>query len=135
MFVGKMLFTFFFFDIMVHLTVHLVHEVRLCGPIYLRWMYPFKRNIKTLNRYVCNRYGPEGCIIECYIAEEVLEFCAEYLSNMQTIGNPPGPMGNSSIQMPIGGGKSALVKYKLLSQAYLYMLQNTNSVKPFIRYL
>lgn len=51
-----------FFDIMVHLTVHIVHEVRLCGPIYLRWMYPFKRNIKTLNRYVCNRYRPEGCI-------------------------------------------------------------------------
>ena len=25
-----------FFDIMVHLLVHIVHEVRLCGPIYLR---------------------------------------------------------------------------------------------------
>ncbi|RVW67500.1 hypothetical protein CK203_063103 [Vitis vinifera] len=31
-----------FFDIMVHLTVHLVREVRLCGPVYLRWMYPFE---------------------------------------------------------------------------------------------
>ena len=25
-----------FFDIMVHLTMHLVREVRLCGPIYFR---------------------------------------------------------------------------------------------------
>ena len=32
-----------FFDIMVHLTVHLVREVRLCGPVYFRWMYPFER--------------------------------------------------------------------------------------------
>lgn len=24
-----------FFDIMVHLIVHLVREVRLCGPVYL----------------------------------------------------------------------------------------------------
>ncbi|RVW77665.1 hypothetical protein CK203_053390 [Vitis vinifera] len=31
-----------FFDIMVHLTVHLVRELRLCGPVYLRWMYPFE---------------------------------------------------------------------------------------------
>lgn len=32
-----------FFDIMVHLTIHLVREVRLGGPVHLRWMYPFER--------------------------------------------------------------------------------------------
>ncbi|KAL4025913.1 hypothetical protein IC575_014319 [Cucumis melo] len=36
-----------FFTIMVHLTVHLVREVKLCGPIYLRWMYPFERFMKV----------------------------------------------------------------------------------------
>ena len=41
-----------FFDIMIHLTTHLVNEVRLCGPIYLRWMYPFERNTKGLKAYV-----------------------------------------------------------------------------------
>ena len=41
-----------FFDIMVHLTVHLVNEVRLCGPVYFRWMNPFKRYMKTLKSYV-----------------------------------------------------------------------------------
>ena len=29
-----------FFDIMVHLIVHLVREIKCCGPVYLRWMYP-----------------------------------------------------------------------------------------------
>ena len=29
-----------FFDIMVHLVVHLVREIRLCGLVFLRWMYP-----------------------------------------------------------------------------------------------
>ena len=28
------------FDVMVHLIVHLVGEIRLCGPIFLQWMYP-----------------------------------------------------------------------------------------------
>jgi len=31
-----------FFDIMVHLIVHLVREIRLCGPVFLRWMYPIE---------------------------------------------------------------------------------------------
>jgi hypothetical protein len=32
-----------FFDVMVHLTVHLVREARLGGPVHFRWMYPFER--------------------------------------------------------------------------------------------
>ncbi|KAI0515863.1 hypothetical protein KFK09_008531 [Dendrobium nobile] len=32
-----------FFTIMVHLLIHLVEEVRLCGPVLYRWMYPFER--------------------------------------------------------------------------------------------
>jgi len=32
-----------FFDIMVHLTVHLGREAKLCGPVHFRWMYPFER--------------------------------------------------------------------------------------------
>ena len=41
-----------FFDIMIHLTVHLVREVQLCGPVYFRWMYPFERFMKVLKGYV-----------------------------------------------------------------------------------
>ncbi|XP_073049489.1 uncharacterized protein [Primulina eburnea] len=37
-----------FFDVMLHLTVHLVREVRLCGPVYFRWMYPFERSMKSM---------------------------------------------------------------------------------------
>jgi hypothetical protein len=32
-----------FFDIMVHLIIHLGREARLCGPVQYRWMYPFER--------------------------------------------------------------------------------------------
>ena len=32
-----------FFDIMIHLTVHLGKETRLCGPVHFRWVYPFER--------------------------------------------------------------------------------------------
>ena len=32
-----------FFDIMVHLTVHLARESLIRGPVQFRWMYPFER--------------------------------------------------------------------------------------------
>ncbi|KAE8696020.1 hypothetical protein F3Y22_tig00110678pilonHSYRG00462 [Hibiscus syriacus] len=77
-----------FFDVMIHLMMHLVREVRLCGPVHFRWMYPFERYMKTLKGYVRNHHRPEGCIAECYVAEEALEFCSVYLKNMKSIGNP-----------------------------------------------
>ena len=43
-----------FFDIMVHLVVHLVREVRLCASVYLRWMYLVERYIKFLKGYAKN---------------------------------------------------------------------------------
>ncbi|BBN69760.1 hypothetical protein Prudu_1159S000200, partial [Prunus dulcis] len=38
--------------------------------------------------YVQNRTRPEGCIAERYIAEEVVEFCTQHLSDVITIGVP-----------------------------------------------
>lgn len=32
-----------FFDIMVHLSIHLGREVQLCGLVHYRWMHPFER--------------------------------------------------------------------------------------------
>jgi hypothetical protein len=32
-----------FFDIMMHLSYHLVHELDICGPVTTRWMYPVER--------------------------------------------------------------------------------------------
>ena len=45
-----------FFDIMIHLMVHLVREIRLCGPILARWMYGIERYMKVLKGYVQNRH-------------------------------------------------------------------------------
>ncbi|GJU24243.1 putative transposase-associated domain-containing protein [Tanacetum coccineum] len=62
-----------FFDIMIHLTVHLTREVKLCGPICFRWMYPFERCMKVIKGHVRNKNKPEGCIAEETIAEETIE--------------------------------------------------------------
>ena len=110
---------------MIHLTTHLVNEVRLCGPVYLRWMYPFERNMKGLKAYVRNCNNPEGCIAKSYIAEEALEFCKEYVSNMCTIGLPPRHVETPSTDKPLPSRKFEQVDHFLIYQAHLYVLQNT----------
>ncbi|KAK7395527.1 hypothetical protein VNO78_16086 [Psophocarpus tetragonolobus] len=74
-----------FFYIMVHLVVHLVREIRLCGPVYLR---PIKRYMKILKGYTKNLYRPETSIVERYIADEAIEFCTDYISQAEPIGLP-----------------------------------------------
>ena len=69
-----------FFDIMVHLLVHLVIEIRFWALVYLSWMYPIKRYMNIFKGYTKNHHVPEALIVERYITEEALEFCSNYLS-------------------------------------------------------
>lgn len=84
----EMYFTVALFDIMVHLVIHLVRDIKLCSPLYLRQMYHFERFLGILKAYVRNRYRPEGSIIEGYSIEETIEFCTEYLAVVDPIGIP-----------------------------------------------
>ena len=51
----EMYFSPSFFDIMIYLIVHLVREIRLCGPIFLHWMYLVKHFMKVLIGYTKNQ--------------------------------------------------------------------------------
>ncbi|KAL6213505.1 hypothetical protein ACLB2K_012952 [Fragaria x ananassa] len=95
-----------FFDVMIHLTVHLVREVTLCGPVFFRWMYPFERYMKVFKGWVRSRRHPEGCIAESYVVEEAVEFCAEGLLNddASTAGMPE----NSKPEVMAGSSTSSL---------------------------
>lgn len=86
-----------FFDIMVHLVLHLPEEAILGGPVYMRWMYPFERYMKKLKAYVRNKAKPEGSITEGYTADEALTFCSMYLEGTQTKFNHPNRNANADI--------------------------------------
>ena len=75
----EMIFPPSFFDIMVHLPIHLANEVRLGGPVQFRWMYPTERNLCKPKRYVRNRAHLEGSIAEAYVAEEAVTYCSRYV--------------------------------------------------------
>lgn len=75
----EMIFVSAFFDIMVHLLVHLCREVILGGPEHGRNMFPIERYLAKLKSYVRNRSKPEGSIAEGYLAEECVTFCSRFL--------------------------------------------------------
>nr|GEZ02229.1 hypothetical protein [Tanacetum cinerariifolium] len=75
-----------FFDVMVHLVSHIVEEIKIAGVVFLRYMYPFERYMGFLKGYVRNRYRPEGSIIQRYTAEEVVQFCTNYMDDVTYIG-------------------------------------------------
>ena len=77
-----------FFNIMVHLIVHLVREIKCCGPIYLQWMYPIERYMKILKGYIKNIHCLEASIVEGYIAKKLLNFVHSTLKRKNLLGFP-----------------------------------------------
>ncbi|KAL0556822.1 hypothetical protein IC582_005339 [Cucumis melo] len=99
-----------FFTIMIHLTVHIVREVKLCGPIYLRWMYPFERFMKVIKKSVRNRYRPE--------ADPVGLGTRKSQDHLDT----------SNIGRPLSMGVPFKPEQELLRQAHRYVMENTIDV-------
>ncbi|PON97308.1 hypothetical protein TorRG33x02_067750, partial [Trema orientale] len=83
------IFPLAFFDIMVHLILHLPEEAILGGPVHFRWMYSIERAMGVYKQYVRNRARPEGSIAEAYVVNEALTFCSMYLRGVKTRFNQP----------------------------------------------
>ena len=60
----EMFFPPAFFDIMVHLMIHIVKQIQILGLVFLHQMYPFERFMSVLKKYVHNKSHLEGCIIQ-----------------------------------------------------------------------
>ncbi|XP_050941518.1 uncharacterized protein LOC127149700 [Cucumis melo] len=92
-----------FFDIMIHLAVHLPAETKIVGPVSYSWMYPIERSLRTLKQYVRNKAHPEGSIAEAFIMNECLTFCSMYLIGIETRFNR-NPRNDDSMNRQLGCG-------------------------------
>lgn len=121
-----------FFDIMVHLTVHLVREIKLCGPPFLRQMYPFERAMGQLKGLVRSRSRPEGSMVEGYDAEEIIGFYTDYVADIDPIGLPK-PRHEGRLQ-GVGtiGYKLVRPDHDLIRTAHLKILQHLADVSPYV---
>jgi len=121
-----------FFDIMVHLIIHLVTKIRLYSPVFLRWMYPIERCMKIFKGYMKNPYRPEASIVERYIAEEAIEFYTNYMSEVDAIDIPKTRYEGSHEGKGTRGVSVIRKDQQQVLQAHLYILNNTDDVLPFL---
>ncbi|KAL5710815.1 hypothetical protein ACHQM5_021330 [Ranunculus cassubicifolius] len=125
-----------FFDVMVHLLHHLPEEARECGPVSYRWMYGFERYMKILKGYVRNPARPEGSIVKCYLADETLKFCSQYITEAAQMDECFGrndDFENDSILEghPISAASSITLSDEKLRIAHRYIFFNTAEVAPY----
>ncbi|XP_072066865.1 uncharacterized protein [Arachis hypogaea] len=104
-----------FFDIMVHLPIHVANEVRLGGPVQYRWMYPVERylleDVQTrLNRVPRNN---DECVSD----------------EMRT----PNLFPNKGC--PLGGkmGNVFILDEKSEAQGHAYILNNCDKIEVYMR--
>jgi len=137
-----------FFDIMVHLVIHLPEEAIRGGPVHLRWMYPFERFLGSLKKYVKNRARPEGSIAEAYIVNEALTFCSMYLTGVETrfnrlarnwVDDEERIVKKISVFdtrcRPIGKMTPVTLDTHLREKAEWYVLHNCSEIQQFIEYV
>jgi len=141
----EMLFPPTFFDIVMHLPVHLAEEARIGGPVCYRWVYPIERYLRTLKGYVRNKAQPEGSIGEGYIAEECMTFCSRFLEDIDTKLNRPERHETSAVnESPSGlsvfqtidyskkGCKVETIPSLELKQMRHYIITNCDEAAPWI---
>src|SRR4051812_25629398 len=77
-----------FFDVMVHLLVHIVYDIIQLGPTFLHSMMPFERMNGVIKGYVHNMARPDGSIAQGFLTEECISFCTNYLGIDNPVGLP-----------------------------------------------
>ncbi|MCO5594661.1 hypothetical protein L7F22_048694 [Adiantum nelumboides] len=68
-----------FFDIYVHLLIHLVDEIELASVVSARWMFRAERFMGVLKGYVRQKARSEGSMAEGWMLEECMYYVCEYL--------------------------------------------------------
>jgi hypothetical protein len=122
-----------FFNIMIHILVHLVKEIDILGTVYLHNMFPFKRFMVVLKKYVRNHARSEGSIASGYGTEEVIELCVDFIDDLKPIVVP-----ESQYEERIRGkgtlGKKAYICTDdfLFKKAHYLVLQQSSLVDPYI---
>ena len=122
-----------FFNIMTHLLVHIVKEINILGPVFLHNMFPFERYMSVLKKFVRNRSRPEGCIAKGYGTEEVIEFCVDFIDDLNPIGVPMSRHEGRLKGKGILGKKSNMhIPESEIRKANFTVLQNSSLVAPYM---
>ena len=125
-----------FFDIMVHLPVHLAFEALLGGPVQYRWMYPVEQYMGTMKKYLRNRNFLEGSISESYLVNESMSLCGRYLEDQDSLNTSMQTSATLSIFMgfeDLSNGTPYKYEPGDRERAHAYILKNCPEAEQYYR--
>ena len=89
--------------------------------------------MSVLKKYVHNRSRPEGCIPKDYGTEEVIEFCVDFIDDLNPIGVPMSRHEGRLKGKGILGKKSNMhIPESEIRKANFTVLQNSSLVAPYM---
>ncbi|XP_078161127.1 uncharacterized protein LOC144556620 [Carex rostrata] len=88
--------------------------------------------VKDIKGYVRNRYRPEGSIIRAYAAEEVIEYCTQYLDDLKTVGIPKPRHEGRLHGVGTIGSKLIIPDRTIIALAHFHVLQHLTDVHPYL---
>jgi len=118
---------------MTHLLVHLIKEIHILGPVFLHNMFPFEIFIGVLKKYVHSSSRPKGSIAKGYRIEEVIEFCVDFIPDLDPIGIPESRHeGRLSEKGTLGKKTYIGTRDDYFNKAHDTVLQNSSLVEPYV---
>ena len=92
-----------FFDVMVHLCVHIVDDIIYMGPSFLHNMMSFERMNGIIKGFVRNMSRSDGSIVKGYLTQDCICFCENFLYGADL--QPPGVSVVFLLTSTMGGSK------------------------------
>ena len=126
-----------FFDIQVHLLIHLVEEVEIAGTVHARWMYWVERYMKVLKRYVHQAARPEGCMQSGHLHYEAMFLASQAVKLVDakaSIAWEHAQEGADVSSLKLLGKKTQQILSLLeKAQMHRYVLHNNSRSAPYCR--
>ncbi|KAL3689792.1 hypothetical protein R1sor_016101 [Riccia sorocarpa] len=117
-----------YFDSQIHLLVHLVREVSICGPVHGRWMYWLERYMKVMKDDVRQKARPEGSMAEGHRLREAMFLCSSILEQLDKSSafmlREKEETHLTSLKLIGSGEKRRLIQIEVM-QAHNFVLHNS----------
>lgn len=120
----------------LHVVVHLIDEIAICGVVHSRWMFFLERFLKTLKGFVRQRARPEGSMAEGWLVQESFVYMSEYLCRI----DPSMPrLWSMEVDerlishVPQGKGKPGRMDQNMLQKINSFCIRNAHIMEKWIQ--
>jgi hypothetical protein len=124
------------FDIMTHLTLHVVEKLDVYGLVDARWMYPIEQTLKMFKTYVRNKARPEASMAERCLLMKPLGLSQNTCKIFHMFGTRYGMQTKKREGVCSEVLEGARIKFILDSGcrdlAHQYVLTNASCMAPWV---